>query len=577
MRGELNLTGRPCGQAYVRILVLGCCLSLLLFAVLSLGTALAAPLSPSSPLYNPGGSPIVNENFDIVVEYQGSITETFETPPIQGSKSSDYLKAQLKWDETVAGPVDQIEYTGVYGASSIHWRVNSLTGEVKDKGTEEDGKAFGCEGTFSANSADGGEGGVFVPLETPGHPAGGGDPATNPDYSVRPPLGLPASLVLSSGPAGPDAACVSTRWNSTLGDSAWGDAVDFASEEPAVGTAWGDTVYPTVYFPPGGGHTQSLPFSYTCAPPKCGTEGGIGAKAGLVSASVESSITFSSPGLGTGTPVTKKSTPAGGGGGPLPPITCGAGSKPTCQDKKLAQEDLRSQLPGLANECAIATIGLGGLVVGAAAPEIGIASVLAAAGPTGAEIVALAGPVCGLLIKRIYDDAKIIEDPPIGGLRKLARPARPKGPAARLPACASSPAAIKVFCEKLRGDALRYARALRTGTAIDTALLTTVDRISGAYKAHSKAALALQQRQASGLRASFSAARREQRRAGAAIIKLVKSVGLQASLTAAQEQAGINSAFSKLAKLGVSGAQAQRLGGTTLTTGPTDALGQLGH
>jgi hypothetical protein len=108
---------------------------------------------------------------------------------------------------------------------------------------------------------------------------------------------------------------------------------------------------------------------------------------------------------------------------------------------------------------------------------------LAAAGPTGAEIFALATPVCVSLVKRIYDDSKIIEDPPAGGLGKLARPVRPRGPAAKLPTCRSYRAKIRRFCESLRADGLRYAAAIRTAEAVDAALLTTVDRVTGAYNA----------------------------------------------------------------------------------------------
>jgi hypothetical protein len=242
---------------------------------------------------------------------------------------------------------------------------------------------------------------------------------------------------------------------------------------------------------------------------------------------------------------------------------------------ELAQEDLRSQLPGLANECAIATIGFGGLIVGAAAPEIGIGSILAVAGPTGAEIFALSTPVCVSLIKRIYDDSKIIEDPPIGGLGKLARPVRPKGPAAKLPSCKRYRAKIKRFCESLRADGLRYAAAIRTAEAIDTALLTTVDRVTGAYNAHNQRALKLQERQAASLRARFAAALTQQQRAGATISRLIKSVGLRVSLTEAQEQRGIAKAFSGLSRLGVPGSQAERLAGVTLSATPTDGLAQL--
>lgn len=534
-----------------------------------------APLSPTSPLYSPGGSPIVNGNPDIVADYKGTIVENFENPPIQGSSASNYRKAELKWDETVAGPVDQIEYTGVYGKSAIHWHVNSLTGQVIQKGTEDDGKTFGCEGKFTPTSTDGGEGGVSVPAETPGHPAGGGDPATNSDYSVQPPFGLPASLVSSSAPAGL-AACATSAWNTTLGDSAWGDAVAFASEEATVGTEWGDTVYPTVYFPPGGGHTQSLPFKYVCAPPKCGTESGTAGKAGLVSATIESSITFSSPGLSSGGPRTKKRTPPKSAEGKPPnPVTCPRGSKPTCQDKKLAQEDLKGLLPNLANQCAIAGLGSGLIVAGLAAPESGVAVVLAAAGPTGAEIFALAGPTCALLIKRAYDDAKIIEDPPIGHLDRLAQPATIHSAGAGLPACTPYAATIHSFCESLRRKAAHYLSALRHTSAIDAALLTTVDRVTGAARAHRPSALRAQVRHATSLRSRFRAAVSTERTAARAIARLVSAEGLELNLTAVQTDAGIAKALAALARRHVSRQWLEHLTGAQVPAGPTSVLGAL--
>lgn len=576
MRGELNSTGDVHGARAAGSVLLCVCLSLLVWGMLAAGSALAAPLSPSSPLYNPGGSPIVNGNPDVVAEYKGTIVENFENPPIQGSLASSYRKAELKWDETVAGPVDQIEYTGVYGKSAIHWHVNSLSGQVTQKGTEDDGKPFGCEGKFTPTSTDGGEGGISVPAETPGHPAGGGDPATNSDYSVRPPFGLPASLVSSSGPAGPVPTCATSAWNTTLGDSAWGDAVAFASEEPAVGTEWGDTVYPTVYFPPGGGHTQSLPFKYICAPPKCGPESGTSGKAGLVSATIESSITFSSPGLSSGSPTTKKTTPGKRAEGKPPnPVTCPRGSKPTCQDKKLAQEDLKGLLGNLANQCAIAGLGSGLIVAGLAAPESGVAVVLAAAGPTGAEIFALAGPTCALLIKRAYDDAKIIEDPPIGHLDRLARPAKTRGAGAGLPSCTPHAAAIHSFCESLRTEAAHYLSALRRTVAIDAALLITVDRVTGAARAHRGSALRAQVSHATSLRSRFRAAASAERAAARAIAKLISAEGLELNLTAAQTDAGIAKVLAALARRHVSRRGLEHLTGAPVPAGPTSVLGVL--
>jgi hypothetical protein len=396
---------------------------------------------------------------------------------------------------------------------------------------------------------------------------------------VRPPYGLPAQLVSSTGPAsGADINCDTEHWDSTIGDTAWEDAVLFA-EEPAVGAAWSDTVRPSVEFPNGGGHTQSLPFSFVCAPPKCATgseyKGGVTTKFGSVTVTVASSITFSSPGLSSGSPRAGKTTPRSPEGKPPAPVTCPPGSKPTCPDKKLAQEDLKGLLANLANQCAIAALGSGLLVTGLAAPESGVAVVLAAAGPTGAEVFALSGPACAILIKRAYDDAKIIEDPPIGALDTLAWPGRAAAEATRLPSCAAYTGAIAGFCASLRDDADRYLRALGGGQAIAGALVLTVDRVTGAAKAHNRSALRRQSAHASLLRKRLRSATAAQRAAGRAIAALIGSQGLTMKLTAAQQQGGVTRALSGLRRRGISSSRLAHLTGTGVVAAASDLLADL--
>jgi hypothetical protein len=533
----------------------------------SLFLALAiAPLVAASPLthggrHGAGGRAILSSSTEVVVEYKGTITENFESPPPGSSLSSDYRKAELAWDETAAGPVDQIE------AGAIHWHVSSLTGAVTDKQTEADGNPLSCEGRFSPTSTDAGERGLSGPT------TGGG-------YSVRPPYGLPAQLVSSTGPSsGPDTLCDTERWNTTVGDTAWEDAVDFAAGEPGVAAAWSDTVRPVVDFPAGGGHTQSLPFHSVCAPPSCGTgseyKGGVTTKFGTATVTIASSITFSSPGLSSGSPKAGKTTPGPREGRPPGPVSCPSGSKPTCPDKKLAQEDLKGLLPNLANQCAIAALGSGLLVTGLAAPESGVAVVLAAAGPTGAEVFALSGPACAILIKRAYDDAKIIEDPPIGALNTLAWPERAAASAIPLPPCTAYVGAIAGFCASLRGDAGRYLTALGAGQAVASALALTVDRVTGAAKAHNRSALRRQSAHASLLRRRLRTAAAGQRATARAIAALIGSQGLTMKLDTAQQQGGVTRALSGLRKRGISAARLTHLTGVRLTAAPSDLLAGL--
>ena len=537
-------------------------------AVLALATISAAvPVASGSALddgarHGAASRAVPSSSPAVVADYKGTITESFESPPPQTSLSSDVRKAQLSWDETVAGPLTAIR------SGAIHWHLNSLTGTVTDRQTEADGKPLGCEGHFSATSSDGGEGGVNGP------PAAGGP------YTVRPPYGLPAQLVSSTGPAsGPDTDCDTEHWDTTSGDTAWEDAVLFAPEEPAVGAAWSDTVRPSVEFPSGGGHTQSLPFSFVCAPPKCGTgseyKAGVTTKFGSVTVTVASSITFSSPGLSSGSPKAGKTTPRTPEGKPPAPVTCPPGSKPTCPDKKLAQEDLKGLLPNLANQCAIAALGSGLLVTGLAAPESGVAVVLAAAGPTGAEVFALSGPACAILIKRAYDDAKIIEDPPIGDLNTLAWPERALAAATKLPPCTPYTGPVAGFCDSLRADSARYLAALGAGQALAGALVLTVDRITGAGKAHERSALRRQSAHASLLRRRLRAASVKQRAAGRAIAALIGSQGLTMKLTATQQQGGVTRALSGLRGRGISPSRLAHLTGIALTAAPSDLLAEL--
>ncbi len=526
-------------------------------------TAGAAPLAHDSPLYNPGGSPIVNENPEVSAVYKGTITETANR-----DGEAPYRTAHMEWEMGVSGPVDQIEYTGIYGPGSIHWKLSKLTGKVE----ENNPLADTCTGTFSATGSDAGTIGVLVPHETPGHPAVGGDPATNADYSVVPPGGMPVALLQSSGLQG--TGCQTSSWTGT-GSTTWGNAVSF-SPDPAVQSDWSDTVFPTVYFPPGGSHTEPLNFSYTCAPPSCGLSGSPGNKSGSISVKVESSITFSSPGLSSGRPPSKRKSKSGPREGKPPsPVTCPRGSKPTCADKKAAQDDLRGLLPNLTNQCAIAGIGSGLLVAGLAAPESGVAVVLAAAGPTGAEIFALSGPTCALLIKRAYDDGKIIEDPPIGHLDRLARPAKRKAPANPLPPCTPFDASVRAFCESLRSDAGRYLAALQRTVAVDGALVVTVDRVTGAAKAHRASALAAQRRHATQLRSQLASAAARQRAAGKAIADLIHSKGLEMNLSAAQGQAGIAKAFSGPGRAHLSSKRFEHLTGLSVSAAPADFLAAL--
>lgn len=275
---------------------------------------------------------------------------------------------------------------------------------------------------------------------------------------------------------------------------------------------------------------------------------------------------FASPVLPGGSAPTGGPSNGTGPTAPGPPVTCGAGSKPSCESKKAAQEDIRRELRPATFECELAAVGVGGIIAALAAPEVSAAAFLAAEGVVGAEVAALAGTTCGLLLERIYKDAKTVEDPPAGQLGKLAEPTFPKRSVIHPPACARYRKALQ-FCKRLRADVLAYAASVADGQAVTTALLRTVDRMTGAELAHKAGALADQARHAGRLRTQLSAQYAAQRRAGRAISQLLAGAHFSASISAAQAHAGLAGVLSKLGGRGISAAGLAEVAAAALPEG----------
>jgi hypothetical protein len=513
--------------------------ALLLLAATRAG---AEPLSPTDPLYSPS-APLVDENPYVSAEYSGTLTQKSVT----STAPTRSVTAKLSWNTKVAGPVDQIEYAAIYGSNAIHWQITELTGSVGI--TNE--KDPPCSATFSPTSSDGGERGIELPLDEPGFPAGGGNPATNADYRVAPPDGIGLALLSSS--AGGSGECGSIAWDNS--EEWFGQALSQPGWEGGAG--------PVVYFPPGAPFTHEIsPPTYKCV---CGAEK-------TFEVTLTSKLKFTSPPLPGGSgPTTGPTTGHGSSTKPSgPPISCGSGSKPSCMDKKAAQEDIRAELKPVTFNCELAALGIAGVVAALAAPETGAAAFLAAEGVVGAEVSALAGTTCGLLLVRVYKDAKTVEDPAEGGLNKLARPALPKGPAVHLPPCGRYKKALQ-FCRRLRTQALAYANSIAGAQAIATALLTTVDRMTGAELSHNRSALSRQGRHAASLRKQLAVQHAAQSRAGRAIARLLSSAHFSAAISAAQAQAGQAGALSKLARRGVTTSALEGVAASELPAGSIDA------
>jgi hypothetical protein len=138
------------------------------------------------------------------------------------------------------------------------------------------------------------------------------------------------------------------------------------------------------------------------------------------------------------------------------------------------------------------------------------------------------------------------------------------------PPCARYPKALS-FCKRLRAQILAYASAVADGQAVAAALMTTVDRMTGAEHAHNGGALARQARHASRLRSQLLAQYAAQRRAGRAIARLLSGAHFSSSISAAQAGAGLAAVVSKLGRRGISKAALGEAAASALPEGSITA------
>jgi len=118
---------------------------------------------------------------------------------------------------------------------------------------------------------------------------------------------------------------------------------------------------------------------------------------------------------------------------------------------------------------------------------------------------------------------------------------------------------------------MAYASSVVDGQAVSAALLTTVDRMTGAELGHNAVALAKQARHAGRLRGQLSVQYAAQRRAGLAISRLLLGEHFSSSISAAQAQAGLADLLSKLGGQGISAAGLAKVAAAPLPEGSIPA------
>ena len=319
--------------------------------------------------------------------------------------------------------------------------------------------------------------------------------------------------------------------------------------DPATNSDW-------VRFPLGSSHTTHE----SC------TESGNDGTGTSWSSSLTTDLTFSSPGVvspgGTGP------GHGGGGGG-------GASAPKLTPIKNNAKKDFARAWDDALGPCSQLAMGLGvlatgGVWVSASATVPGGIPAGGAVIATGQVMSSVASALCARKLKRLLDDYRIFNDPPDPHFGRLAWVAR-RSPAPTLHACGGLAGSVRSFCLKLSSLAAKLVVAARNTTAVDDALLTTVNRASGAFKARRTAAFNAQLRHATNLEPQFTAALRSEASLGRAIKRLISA----GDLTLAQATATTTYLEQKLGRGGISLSAIGRIDPTALTATAEDPTTRL--
>jgi len=192
----------------------------------------------------------------------------------------------------------------------------------------------------------------------------------------------------------------------------------------------------------------------------------------------------------------------------------------------------------------------------------------------GGTLLAIAGPLCASYYTMILAEINTIKDPPRSDFRTVARDA-PVALGAGT-GCGGRHGAALRLCKTAGLAASRLLARSRATARLARAVETTIDRESGAERAHSKSSAERQNRALILLSEQFRKARRAQTAAGAALARIIRSHGATVRMTAAQASAADQDLLSALSQRGLSAANRTFLAGL-LKGRAFDVLGTLGR
>ncbi len=278
------------------------------------------------------------------------------------------------------------------------------------------------------------------------------------------------------------------------------------------------------------------------------------------SAKLSTTLTFRSPGHGPGgSPIHAGGQPAGKGL-TLPEL------------KDLARKDFRAAFKDAEGPCLHLAEGLGVTATGAV--WLGTSATVPGGIPAGGALIATgevmsaaAAPLCAPKIGRLLDDYKVFADPPDGNYWQLALPARARAAPDVSAGCRRVSGKARAFCLNLAALVAKLVRAAGRTTAVDGAIVTTVNRASGARHAHNQRALKLQLEHAGKLEQQLTSDLAAEASLGRQIHELLPFGDLKRSQAA--------KAIAYLERKGVTAAHLRRMDPSALKPAAQDPIARL--
>jgi hypothetical protein len=175
--------------------------------------------------------------------------------------------------------------------------------------------------------------------------------------------------------------------------------------------------------------------------------------------------------------------------------------------------------------------------------------------------------------RRVINDYRIINDPPDRRFHQLATPHAYKRPA--LPSCRAIPSAERTVCTSLREGLTAMLTAGARAEAITEALLVTINRDSGAIRAHDYAAAQRQYVHFESLHNVLRRALESKGSSGAQVAAIFHSKNVSGVLSSAQATTAIGAVEAKLSRARVPAVKLGSLAKGALEAHETNALESL--